>query len=284
MDYTHLIDDIISQKKSREIVKKIIPILVRWAKQGTTNKTYDDLTKELGYKRYSGIGKQLGMVDDVFKRFKELTGEKIPTLNALVKSKSTMLPSPGFSYVYKSYPNIEDDEKRHLVALLNDDAVHYKYWDWVLSSLGLAPSIDNIQANEKAIRSGKFYGKGGEGENHKKLKEYVYKHPETLGLTGIIERKTEYVLLSGDRLDVFFVLNDGSKVAIEVKPSTSPDADVMRGLYQCVKYKAIMDAEDNVHGKKANNRAILVIGGCLSPENQHVRETLGVTVIDNFKI
>lgn len=284
MDYTHLIDDIVPQKKSREIVKKMIPILVRWAKQGHTTNTYGDLIKELGKKRFSGIGTQLGMIDDVFKRFEELTGEKIPTLNALVKSKSTMLPSTGFSYVYKSYPNMEDEEKRHLVALLNNDAINYRNWDWVLSSLGLAPSIDNIQANENAIRSGKFYGKGGEGENHKKLKVYVYKHPETLGLTSVVERETEYVLLSGDRLDVFFVLNDGSKIAIEVKPSTSPDADVMRGLYQCVKYKAIMDAEDNVHGKRANNRAILVIGGSLSQENQHVCETLGVTVKDNFKL
>lgn len=284
MDYTHLIDDIVPQKKSREIVKKMIPILVRWAKQGLTTNTYGDLIKELGKKRFSGIGTQLGMVDDVFKRFEELTGEQIPTLNALVKSKSTMLPSPGFSYVYKSYPNMGDDEKRHLVALLNNDAINYKNWDWVLSSLGLAPSIANIQVNEKVIRSGKFYGKGGEGENHKKLKEYVYQHPETLGLTGIIERETEYILLSGDRLDVLFVLADGSKVAIEVKPSTSPDADVMRGLYQCIKYKAIMDAEDNVHGVKPINSAILVIGGSLSPENRQVCETLGVTVKNNFKM
>ena len=92
----------------------------------------------------------------------------------------------------------------------------------------------------------------------------------------------EHILLSGDRLDVYFELADGSKVAVEIKPSTSPDADVMRGLYQCVKYKTILDAEDKVHGNKANNSAILVIGGELSPENRKVRDTLGVKALENM--
>ena len=282
--YTHLINELVPQPKSRELVKKIIPILIRWSKQGLTNKTYDDLTKELGYTRYSGIGFQLGYVDDVFKRFEELTGEKIPTLNALVKSKSTGLPSPGFSYVYTSYEDMSESEKKIFVMGLNKEAIEFEQWDWVLSSLGLTPSIIDTTANENVIRSGKFFGSGGEGENHKKLKEYVYNHPESIGIKDIKQRDMEHILLSGDRLDVYFELVDGTKVAVEIKPSTSPDADVMRGLYQCVKYKAILDAEDKVHGNKANNSAILVIGGKLSPENRMVQETLGIIVQENTNI
>lgn len=282
--YTHLINELVPQPKSRELVKKIIPILIRWSKQGLTNKTYDDLTKELGYTRYSGIGFQLGYVDDVFKRFEELTGEKIPTLNALVKSKSTGLPSPGFSYVYTSYDDMSESEKKIFVMGLNKEAIEFEQWDWVLSSLGLTPSIIDTTANENVIRSGKFFGSGGEGENHKKLKEYVYNHPESIGIKDIKQRDMEHILLSGDRLDVYFELVDGTKVAVEIKPSTSPDADVMRGLYQCVKYKAILDAEDKVHGNKANNSAILVIGGKLSPENRMVQETLGIIVQENINI
>ena len=280
--YGHIIDDIVLQEKSRELVRKIIPILIRWAKQGLTTRTYDDLTKELGYDRYSGIGKQLGYVDDVFKRLEELTQEKIPTLNALVKSKSTMLPSPGFSYVYTSYDDMTENEKKIFVMGLNKEAIEYEHWDWVLSSLGLTPSTIDTKASETAIRSGKFYGSGGEGEGHKKLKEYIYKHPETLGIKDVMERDMEHILLSGDRLDVYFVLNDGSKIAVEIKPSTSPDADVLRGLFQCVKYKTVMDAEDKIHGEKSNNKALLVIGGSLSPENLKVRDTLGITVIENL--
>ena len=93
----------------------------------------------------------------------------------------------------------------------------------------------------------------------------------------------EHFLLSGDRLDVFFELIDGSKMAVEIKPSTSPDADVMRGLFQCVKYKSILDAEDKIHGEKTNNSAILIMGGGLSLENQKVKDTLGIYVVENFK-
>lgn len=281
--YGHIIDEVIPQEKSRELVRKMIPILVRWAKQGLMTKTYDDLIKELGYTRFSGIGRQLGNIDDVFERFEKMSGEKIPTLNALVKSKSTQLPSPGFSYVYTSYDNMSEGEKRIFVMGLNKEAIEFEKWDWVLSSLGLTPSVIEIAEDEEAIRSGMFYGTGGEGENHKKLKEYIYNHPETIGVHDFKMRKMEYILLSGDRLDVYFELNDGSKIAVEIKPSTSPDADVMRGLFQCVKYKSILDAEDKIHGVKPNNSALLVIGGELSFENQKVKETLGISVVENFK-
>ena len=150
--------------------------------------------------------------------------------------------------------------------------------------MGLTPSTIDTKANETAIRSGMFYGTGGEGDEHKKLKEYVYNHPEILGIKDVKERDLEHILLSGDRLDVYLVLNDGSKIAVEIKPSTSPDSDVLRGLFQCVKYKTILDAEDKIHGEKANKSTILVIGGELSPENRKVQEVLGITVIENVKI
>jgi hypothetical protein len=175
-----------------------------------------------------------------------------------------------------------ENEKKIFVLGLNKEAIEYQQWDWVLSALGLTPSVIDTTASETAIRSGKFYGGGGEGPDHKKLKEYIYNHPEVIGIKDIKKRDMEHILLSGDRLDVYFELADGSKVAVEIKPSTSPDADVMRGLYQCVKYKTILDAEDKVHGNKANNSAILVIGGELSPENRKVRNTLGVKALENM--
>ena len=282
-NYGHIIDDVCPKARSREIVRQIIPILIRWAKQGLTTKTYDDLIKELGYdSSFSGIGRQLGYIDDVFNKLGELTHEKIPTLNALVKSKSTHLPSPGFSYVYTTYDEMTNDEKHIFVTGLNDKAIEYEHWDWVLSSLQLTPSVIDTKENEKAIRSGKLYGTGGEGENHKKIKEFIFKHPESIGIKCIKTSEMEHILLSGDRLDVYFVLSDGSTVAVEVKPSTSPDADILRGLFQCVKYKVIMDAEDKIHAEKNNHTAILVIGGSLSIENQKVRDTLGIKVIENF--
>lgn len=272
----NLIDEVIHTEKSRVLVKKIIPILIRWAKQERMNITYNDLIKELGYVSFSGIGKQLDNVHVVMERLGVLNGVKIPTLNALVKSKDDGLPSKGFSEVYSVYKTMSDSEKKIFVNGLNIQAVEYEHWDWVLEELGLTPSIIDIKESEELIRSGAFL-KGGEGEEHKKLKEYIYNHPEKLGIKRVVHKEMEHILLSGDRLDVYFELKNGSKIAVEVKPATSPDADILRGIFQCVKYKTIMDAEDTVHGKKSSNRAILVTGGEMSTENKKVREVLGVT-------
>ena len=278
--FANIIEDVCQTKKSQDLIRKIIPILIRWAKQGLTKNSYGDLVKELGYTRFSGIGKQLGYIDDIFKELTERTGETIPTLNALVKSKLTGFPSTGFSYVYPSYDEMSQEEKQIFVSGLNAAAIEYGNWDWVLSTLGLVESFVDIAANEAKIRSGKLYGSGGEGENHKKLKEYIYNHPESIGIKDLKSRHMEYILLSGDRLDVYFELNNGSRIAIEVKSVSSSDADVMRGLFQCVKYKSVLDAESKIHGKKSQNLAMLILGGKISLENIKIREVLGVNILE----
>ena len=55
-------------------------------------------------------------------------------------------------------------------------------------------------------------------------------------------------------------------------------------MYLLIEIKLFFDAEDKIHGEKANNSTILVIGGELSPENRKVKEVLGITVIENVKI
>ena len=273
----NLIDEVIHTEKSRVLVKKIIPILIRWAILGRTNNTYNELIKGIGYDKYSGIGKQLDNVDAVIRHLEKVKGVKLPTLNALVKSKDNGLPSKGFGDIFSSYKTMSDREKKIFVNGLNSEAVEYEHWDWVLKELGLTPLIIDIKDSEEFIRSGKFFGSGGEGMDHKKLKEYIYNYPERIGIDGVVHREMEHILLSGDRLDVYFELEDNSKVAVEIKTASSPDADVLRGLFQCVKYKSILDAEDLVHGKKTPNKAILIIGKELSKENYKVMKTLGVS-------
>ena len=84
IDYSYIITKVCPTEKSEGYVRKIIPILIRWAKQGLSNKTYNDLIKELGLERFSAIGKELGYVSDVIKMLAHCTSENIPTLNALV--------------------------------------------------------------------------------------------------------------------------------------------------------------------------------------------------------
>lgn len=126
--------------------------------------------------------------------------------------------------------------------------------------------------DESKIRSG-YFGFGGEGEEHKKLKEYIANHPESIDITTAQKGNCEHMLLSGDRLDVFFF---EANIVIEVKPKSAPEADILRGIFQCVKYQAILDAEAAVKGNVLESQVVLVIGGTLSESNHAARECLGI--------
>lgn len=96
----------------------------------------------------------------------------------------------------------------------------------------------------------------------------------------------EYTLLSGDRLDVYFQLKDGTQVAVEVKSDISDDADILRGIYQCVKYDAVLKAERCVHCVKGDHcpvKVILVLEREMPIEKISVASLLNVCYKDNIK-
>lgn len=158
--YSYIIDKICSGKKAEQIVPQIIPILVFWAKMGETNHTYSDLTRQLGYDKFTGIGWQLGYVADVIQQLHEITNKDIPTLNGLIRSKNSNLPSSGFSYVHESFNELSENEKQRIVKAANNEAIKFKDWDWVLNILGLSPYCDHRdslypdEVNEKELKEG----------------------------------------------------------------------------------------------------------------------------------
>ncbi len=276
-NYSYIIDEKCTGEKTPDLVRRIIPILICWAKKKETDHTYGDLNKMLGYKdgRFTQIGHPLGCIENVFIQLEEETGEYIPTLNALVNNVTTGLPSEGFSYVHPKYDEMDSDEKRIVVDNENNNALNYDRWDWVLASLGLKPSIS--KEDELKIRSGASFG--GESPEHKRLKEYIASHPKSIDIMSREKGVTEHILLSGDKLDVYF---PKANVVVEVKPKSAPDADILRGLFQCVKYKSILDAEASVKGEIPDSEVVLVIGGTLSESNRIVQECLNIEVIENF--
>ena len=276
----NIINSVIHTKRSQELVSQIIPILVGWAKYGLTNKTYGDLIHALGYTRYSGIGDQLGNVETVMRELRIMTGEDVPTLNALVKTPKEGIPSDGFDFVYPNYNVLTLSEKLVFVAGINEIAHSYQKWDWVLDQLGLQPSKIITEQELEAIS---VHGGGGEGKEHKAIKEYVYKHPESLGITSVIRKEKEHPLPSGDRLDVYFETS-GCRYAIEVKPSTSPDDDITRGIFQCVKYKSILEAMRKVEYGRYAISTLLIFAGSMSDRNKQLAEVLGIKYAEHLKL
>lgn len=277
-DYSYILKKAVPTEKMRAIVSTMIPHLIRWAQNGETDKTYLDMIHILNMPRWSGIGRALGSVEDVMQALRKDSGKSdIPSLNALCKNTSTKLPSEGFSYVYKEYDKMPVEAKRIFVEGVNQKAVKYEHWDWVLNALGLQPAVGLTEDEWKSI-SKPIYGSGGEGKEHKALKEYIKANPKALGIHHVVHAETEHVLPSGDRLDVYFVLKDGTHVAVEVKPATAPEQDVARGIFQCVKYEATMKAIRQLENESYAIQTYLVVGDDITSTNKKIADELKVNV------
>lgn len=241
----------------RDWALKMIPILIRWAYGAwNTPHYYSDLSKVVGYKSYR-IGGILGEVQDIINELKAKRSEDIPTLNGLVQLKDTGLPNDGFDYVIPNYSKLSSASKRGEVNKLNKEAHQYN-WTWVLEELELPTS--NINTYQLSIQN----SGSGEGIEHKRLKEHIEKYPEQIGIRNVVFSETEHILLSGDRVDVYFECSNNTHYAVEVKPRSSDEADIRRGIFQCIKYKAVMDAERVCRFDNYENVAILITAGELS--------------------
>ena len=269
----------------RELALKMIPVLIRWA-QASWDKPhyYADLSAAIDYGS-NQIGDVLGEIKDVLDDVTQKYGKQIPPLNALVQSKSTKLPSDGFDYVIPNYSKLSPASKAGEVAKLNLSAHEYD-WNWVLEALELEPAKIFTEADIKKLREKSHVGYGkGEGPEHKAIKEYVADHPESIGIKKkVVFKEKEHGLPSGDQLDVYFEFRNGNRMAVEVKPSTSPNEDITRGIFQCVKYQAVMDALRTVEYGNYENDTRLVIGGKMSEANRKLANDLGIDFIEEFKI
>jgi len=71
-------------------------------------------------------------------------------------------------------------------------------------------------------------------------------------------------------LDVFFELPE-QWVCVEVKGKQSPKQDILRGIFQCVKYKAVLEARCHYQqngGKLPRVRVVLVLGSGLPQQTE----------------
>ncbi len=169
-------------------------------------------------------------------------------------------------------------QKRAIVEVELQHVFSYPRWREVLDAFSLAPTNSDYTS---LVKRASGLGAGGESEQHRALKDFVAHNPTVIGLkastpVGI----TEYPLPSGDSLDVSFK-DIKTWVAAEVKSAISNEADIVRGLFQCVKYRAVMEAVLVSQSLPQNARAILVLESKLPQSLISLRNLLGVDVVEN---
>lgn len=277
-----------------EYARKALPMLVAHVLQQQDGVmvpiTYRRLAELLGRRNRHGdpwargLGFVLGRVTALINDVRDQLPEPPPFLTSIVvlsSGPSMGLPDKGVSGVWPGYQSMSRDEKRAKLAAEFQRILAYgSRWNEVLRLAGLPVIEPPLGPNGRPTAVG--WG-GGESEAHLALKHYVRDHPELVGAGADWEAKVEYALRSADELDVMFT-SDQAWIGVEVKSRVSDGnpADYERGIYQVVKYRALLEAQALVDSPEFQPeiRVVLLLERELPAVYHTLAAQLGVTVIE----
>ena len=195
------------------------------------------------------------------------------------------LPGEGITWFIdkKDFDQQAKNQKKKTIDRLLANIYAYQEWYWVLDQLDLEPATTDYQTKLKPKKGKRTGGRGGgESPQHLRFKNYVAKHPKIFGLPSNLKGQTEYGLPSMDTVDVLF--NNGhEKVGIEVKSTISDTEDITRGIFQCIKYKALIEATQMANDELPNCRVALALEGALPNELIGLKNQLGIKVIEKTR-
>lgn len=270
--------DKLYQQRAREV----LPILVRQA-EARQPIFYEALAQEVGMPNPRNLNYPLGCIG---RKLNDLAGEwddGIPPIEALVVNQHTRFPGPGFNGFLTEQGETwsNERERRALIEQYWARIYAYPYWREVLEELRIKPTPDRVASIVE--KAGHTAG-GGEGPDHLALKNFICNNPHLVGLNvGDPRGQREYCIPSGDSIDVAFCQKRRVH-AVEVKPASSPVTDIARGLFQCVKYRAVLQALAGYEHDRRPVSVCLALGGQLPNELVPLRNSLGIKVFENVRI
>jgi len=256
--------------------------------------TYSELSAMIGLieehpdNYWRMIGNILGDMGDEVLKLADDWGDPIPHLQSLIVNKSGPnkgLPSKGIQYFWADYPELSKPEKINRVKVEYERIVHFgSRWNKVLIAFGLQ---DINLVNEASTQEGHLRGHGGESPQHKALKDYVAFHPELVGALSEDKVHIEYAFPSGDTVDVLFK-NEVYWIAVEVKSQISDRlvSDYERGVYQCVKYGAILDAMKNDHHYQvpSQTKVVLLLESKLPKKLRSLVKNNNIPIVEDVQV
>lgn len=262
-----------------------LPILVRQAWAGRPI-YYGDIARELGMTNPRNMNYVLGSVGRSLELLSADWQVQIPPLQVLVVNVGSDLPGEGFAEftddpeAFKKAPLFQ---RRRTIESLAARVRAYPRWRDVLQALGAslppAPNLDVL------IPAAERHRLGGQGESqaHREFKLFVSRNPDLVEVKDIVRAADiEHSLPSSDTIDVLFTTKT-TLVAVEVKSALSSEPDILRGIFQCVKYRALLDAVVAVEQRELVTTALLAMEGAFPESLRTIASTLGVTVFDNLR-
>ncbi|CAE6807298.1 hypothetical protein [Paraburkholderia domus] len=219
--------------------------------------TYSALAEMLGRRDKHGkpfprgLGHVLGRVTALIEQASSQWPERPPLLTAVVVHSATTgpkagLPGSGVGNVWPGYELLSRDDKRARVGIEYQRILAFgSRWNEILRLANLPPVEPPLGAGQGSTGAGGWAG--GESEAHKAMKRFVLENPEFFDVPAGGFSQEEYALRSGDKIDVMFK-SDRLWVGVEVKSRTSDGNldDYERGLYQVVKYTAVLEAQARI--------------------------------------
>ncbi len=281
METAKIAEPIAGDKLYQERARAALPLLVRQAHAGSPIR-YGELAAELGMPNPRNLNYVLGSIGQAIKALSKQWGQEVPPIECMVINKNTGLPGEGVGWFItdkEDFRKLPKAQQRHLIEAELHKVFAFPRWLDVLQTFGLEP----VQVNYRdVVTRASTFRAGPEGEEHRRLKEYVARNPHLLGLPGHLVGETEYPLPSGDSVDVLFGEQD-EWVAAEVKSKLSPEADIVRGIFQCVKYRAVIEAYQASRGLPQGARSVLVLESVLPHDLVALKNILGVEVLDRVE-
>lgn len=269
-------------KLYQQRARTALPILVRQAHANTLI-FYSDLALELKMSNPRNLNYVLGSIGQTLKDLSKEWQKEIPPIQCLVINKNTGLPGKGVGWFItdkENFGKLPNKQKRRLVEAELQKIFAYQNWQDILKVFSLKRATISLK---DPLQKATHFQAGVESEHHKKLKNYVANHPDIVLLHKSTPKgQIEYPLPSGDSLDVFFVYKD-IWVGIEVKSHISIEADIIRGIFQCVKYQAVLEAYQASQQLPQKARAILVLENAFPDHLIPLKHMLGVEIFDNVK-
>jgi len=261
-----------------------LPILVRQALAAQPI-YYSEIARELDMPLARNMNYVLGSIGNSLRVLGTSWGEDLPPLQALAINKATGMPGEGFAEFVTdpvAFRKAPRHVRRQIVQGLLTGIYSYPNWLAVLNHFNAPLPASPPPELLRAVGGPSYLGGEAESEAHRAFKIFIANNPTVLGLKRVRETVIEHCFPSGDEVDIRFETAQ-EVIVVEVKSRISGEKDILRGIFQCVKYQALIDAELIVARRRIDAQTMLVLEGSLPATLRGVANALGVAVIESIR-